>query len=86
MQYVPLWPLIVQDCQEWISEHQLYAEILDNFLIVVNKTDLLNSDQFASIKGKIEGKYHNIKIFYASAKENKNIKETFDYILGKLLI
>ena len=74
------------DCKEWIQEHEFYAEIPKNYLLVVNKIDLLNTERLKSIKKSIESLYPNIKTFYTSAKENENIYPVFEYIIKMLLI
>ena len=73
------------NCSERLQEHELYAEIPKNYILVVNKIDLLNKEQLESVKQRIESQYPNMKIFYTSAKENENISDVFDYITKELM-
>jgi len=71
--------------EEWIKEQELYAEFPKNYLIVVNKIDLLDDMKLEGVKKNIDSLYPSVKKFYTSAKENANIDAVFDYIRDKLL-
>lgn len=71
--------------EEWVKEHELYAEVPKNYLIVVNKIDLLDNAKLDAVKQKLEPRFPDVKIFYTSAKVNENIEAVFDYIREKLV-
>ncbi len=73
------------DIKPWIQEHELYAEMPTNFVLVVNKIDKLDDVQLNKIKLIFELRYPNMKTIFTSAKVNANIEKVFDYIQEELL-
>jgi len=69
----------------WIADVKANSPPNCPYIIVVNKSDLVDLDDLKKSIDKLENIYKNTKIFYSSAKSGKNINSIFDYI-AELLI
>ncbi len=69
----------------WISDVKTNCPPNCPYIIVINKSDLVNEENLKKSVKILEEKYKNIKIFYSSAKSGKNIQSIFDYV-GNYLV
>ena len=69
----------------WITDVKENSPPNCPYIIVVNKSDLIDKDDLKMSIEKLEKIYENTKIFYSSAKSGKNIDSIFDYIAEFLI-
>ncbi|MHA1718956.1 MAG: Rab family GTPase [Promethearchaeota archaeon] len=69
----------------WIKDLKANSPTNCPYIIVVNKSDLVETDEIAKIVENLKNKYKDTTIFYSSAKTGKNIHLIFDYITNFLI-
>ena len=69
----------------WISDLKINISPNCPYIIVINKSDLVNEEELKKSVEMLEKNYKNTKIFYSSAKSGKNINSIFDYV-GDFLV
>jgi len=71
--------------EPWIADVKANSPPNCPYIIVVNKSDLVDIENLKKSIEKLEKIYKNTKIFYSSAKSGKNINSIFDYIAEFLI-
>ncbi len=69
----------------WISDVKNNCPPNCPYIIVINKSDLVNEENLKKSVEILEKNYKNTKIFYSSAKSGKNVNSIFDYV-GDFLV
>ena len=69
----------------WISDLKTNSPPNCPFIIVVNKSDLIELEELKKSIKILEKNYKNTKIFYSSAKSGKNVNSIFEYIADYLV-
>ena len=69
----------------WIFDVKTNCPSNCPYIIVINKSDLVNEEKLKKSVEILKDNYKNIKIFYSSAKSGKNINSIFDYV-GNFLV
>lgn len=64
----------------WIKDVHESASEDCPYVIVLNKSDLVDEKTMKNIITDIGSRYKNIKIFHTSAKTGENINELFEYV------
>ncbi|MHA1510671.1 MAG: Rab family GTPase [Promethearchaeota archaeon] len=71
--------------EPWISDIKTNSPPNCPYIIVVNKSDLIDLEDLKKSVEKLKSKYKNVKIFYSSAKSGKNINSIFEYVADYLV-
>ena len=71
--------------EPWIYDIKTNSPPNCPYIIVVNKSDLIDLEDLKKSVEKLKNKYKNVKIFYSSAKSGKNISSIFDYVADYLV-
>lgn len=69
----------------WISDVKTNSPPNCPYIIVVNKSDLVDLEDLKKSVKILENNYKNTKIFYSSAKSGKNINSIFEYVADYLV-
>ena len=69
----------------WISDVKTNSPPDCPYIIVVNKSDLVNLEDLEKSVKILEKKYKNTKIIYSSAKSGKNVSSIFEYVADYLV-
>lgn len=67
--------------QDWSSQIRTYSWDNAQVVLVANKSDLEEQRVVAEDRGKQLSSQMGLEFFETSAKENKNVKEVFDYLV-----
>ena len=71
--------------EPWIADIKANSPPNCPYIIVVNKSDLIDLEELKKSIEKLEKIYKNTKIFYSSAKSGENVDSIFDYIADFLI-
>jgi len=71
--------------EPWISDVKTNSPPNCPYIIVVNKSDLVDLEDLKKSVKILENNYKNTKIFYSSAKSGKNINSIFEYVADYLV-
>ena len=69
----------------WISDVKTNSPPDCPYIIVVNKSDLVDLEDLKKSVKILEKKYKNTKIIYSSAKSGNNISSIFEYVADYLV-
>jgi len=69
----------------WISDVKTNSPPNCPYIIVVNKSDLVDLEDLKKSVKILEKKYKNTKIIYSSAKSGKNVSSIFEYVANYLV-
>jgi len=69
----------------WISDVKTNSPPDCPYIIVVNKSDLVDLEDLKKSVKILEKKYKNTKIIYSSAKSGKNVSSIFEYVADYLV-
>ena len=69
----------------WIADLKTNSSPNCPYIIVVNKSDLENTEKIKESVEILKKKYKDTKIFYSSAKSGKNIEAIFEYVAEYLV-
>jgi small GTP-binding protein len=69
----------------WISDVKNNSPPDCPYIIVVNKSDLVDLEDLKKSVKILEKNYKNTKIFYSSAKSGKNVSSIFEYVADYLV-